>query len=103
MTAQVVFVDVDDTLVRSVGTKRIPMPATIAAVKRLHSSGAQLYLWSAGGAAYAQASAVELGIADCFAGFLPKPSVYIDDQSVAEWLQCQHVLPANANRLNGAD
>jgi len=36
MKNPIVFVDVDDTLVRSVGTKRIPMPAVIAEVKRLH-------------------------------------------------------------------
>ncbi|HEX2531156.1 MAG TPA: hypothetical protein VHK70_06750 [Burkholderiaceae bacterium] len=45
-----VFVDVDDTLVRSVGTKRIPIPAAIAVVKELHRNGVQLFLWSSGGA-----------------------------------------------------
>lgn len=33
MNNRVVFVDVDDTLVRSVGTKRIPMTAVIARVR----------------------------------------------------------------------
>ena len=70
---QVVFVDVDDTLVRSVGTKRIPMPRVVDRVKSLHKDGAILYLWSSGGADYARDSAKELGIADLFTAFLPKP------------------------------
>ena len=40
----VVFVDVDDTLVRTVGTKRIPMPRVIERVKKLHVEGATIYL-----------------------------------------------------------
>ena len=93
--SKIVFVDVDDTLVRSVGTKRIPMPYVVANVRALKKSGATLYLWSSGGGEYAQASALELGISDCFEAFLPKPQIYIDDQAVHEWRFCQHVLPAN--------
>jgi hydroxymethylpyrimidine pyrophosphatase-like HAD family hydrolase len=96
MRQRIVFVDVDETLVRSVGTKRIPMPPVIARVRELHQQGVALYLWSSGGADYARASAVELGIEDCFLAFLPKPDAYIDDQSVQEWRYCQHVLPGNA-------
>jgi cation transport ATPase len=90
----VVFVDVDDTLVRSVGTRRIPIPAVVAHVRRLHASGATLYLWSSGGADYCRETASELGVAECFAGFLPKPDAYIDDQAVADWRDCRHVHPA---------
>ena len=97
MKQRIVFVDVDDTLVRSMGTKRIPMPSVVKRVIQLHQDGAGLYLWSSGGADYARASAVELGIEQCFLGFLPKPDAYIDDQSVAEWRYCQHVLPSNAD------
>ena len=96
MRPRIIFVDVDDTLVRSVGSKRIPMPSIIARVKALADEGAVLYLWSSGGADYARDSAIELGIAGCFVGFLPKPNVYIDDQAVHEWRFCQHVLPSNA-------
>ena len=71
---QVVFVDVDDTLVRSAGTKRIPMPRTVARVKQLHAQGA------------------EPGINDC--AFLPKPAVIIDDQPVGDWRYCRHELPS---------
>ena len=96
---RVVFVDVDDTLVRSVGTKRIPMPVVVAHVRKLHADGAALYLWSSGGGEYARSSAVELGIDDLFIGFLPKPDVYVDDQAVEDWRFCQHVLPSNAGNL----
>lgn len=93
---RIIFVDVDDTLIRSVGTKRIPMPPVVERVRVLHREGVALYLWSSGGADYARASAVELGIEDCFVTFLPKPDVYLDDQAVSEWRYCLHVLPSNA-------
>ena len=96
MNSRIVFVDVDDMLVRSVGSKRIPMPGVVASVRHLYEQGALLYLWSSGGAEYAQASAKELGIQECLLAFLPKPHVYIDDQPVHEWRLCRHVLPANA-------
>jgi predicted HAD superfamily phosphohydrolase YqeG len=96
MKQRIVFVDVDDTLVRSIGTKRIPMPAVIGRVREMHREGAALYLWSSGGGDYARASAIELGIEACFLAFLPKPDVYLDDQSVDEWRYCRHVLPNNA-------
>lgn len=44
-----------------------------------------MYCWSSGGAEYARSTAEELGIADCFAAFLPKPHLLIDDVSIAEW------------------
>ena len=93
MQSRTIFVDVDDTIVRTVGTKRIPIPGVIAWVRRLRNEGSTLYLWSSGGAEYCAATASELGIADCFAGFLAKPSVYVDDQPVAEWRYCRHVYP----------
>ena len=96
MKQRVVYVDVDDTLVRSVGSKRIPLPAVVAKVRAMHANGDALYLWSSGGAAYAQESARELGIESMFVAFLPKPDTYIDDQPVHEWRYCTHVLPANA-------
>ena len=74
----IVYVDVDDTLVRSAGGTRIPMPGVIEHVKQLKADGATLYLWSAGGADYCRATAIELGIEDCFVAFLPKPRIMID-------------------------
>ncbi|SEK31691.1 Protein of unknown function [Roseateles sp. YR242] len=96
MRPRIVFVDVDDTLIRSVGMKRIPMPAVVAQVRAMHEAGDQLYLWSSGGADYAKASAVELGVEGCFVAFLPKPDVYLDDQAVSDWRFCRHVLPGNS-------
>ncbi|WP_242394215.1 HAD family hydrolase [Anaeromyxobacter oryzisoli] len=64
-----IYVDVDDTLIRTFGTKRIPIPATVALVKALRQKGAMLYCWSRGGAAYAREVADQLGIAACFEPF----------------------------------
>jgi len=89
----VVYVDVDDTLVRSVGSKRIPMPQVVEHVRRLHAAGAVLYCWSSGGGEYARRSAAELGIEQSFQAFLPKPNVMIDDQSVADWRLCLEMHP----------
>lgn len=81
----VVYVDVDDTLVRSFGSKRIPMSAVVDRVRLLHRQGATLYCWSSGGEDYARRSAAELGLSGCFIGYLPKPHVMVDDQPPADW------------------
>lgn len=39
---------------------------------------------SSGGSAYAQRSAEELGIVDCFTAFLPKPQLLIDDVATSK-------------------
>jgi len=88
-----IFVDVDDTFVRSFGTKRIPIPATIEHLKTLKKQGANLYCWSSGGADYAQKSAAEFSIADIFTAFLPKPQVMIDDQNINDWKRLIQVHP----------
>jgi hypothetical protein len=93
--ASVAFVDVDDTLVRSVGTKRIPMVRTIEHVRTLKNDGWELYCWSAGGGEYARQSAEELGIADCFVGFLPKPTLMIDDLRPDEWRGFHIIHPSH--------
>ena len=80
-----VFVDVDDTLIRTVGAKRIPIPHVVAKVRELASTGIELFAWSSGGANYAREVACELEIDTCFSGFLPKPKVMIDDQSPHDW------------------
>ena len=90
----VVYVDIDDTLIRSVGTKRIPIVGVVDHVRNLYSAGAQLFCWSSGGRDYAQAVAEELGIANCFTGFLPKPHVILDDQPVGDWRRCLTVHPS---------
>lgn len=96
----IIFVDIDDTLVRSFGSKRIPMTAVIDQVLRLKEEGATLYLWSSGGADYARSTAEELGITHCFSEFLPKPTVYVDDQPVHQWSLCRHVYPLEAAQVS---
>lgn len=88
----VVYVDVDDTLIRSFGSKRIPVPAMVRHVRDLHRSGVQLYCWSSGGARYAEESARELGLHECFVGYLPKPNLVIDDVPLERWhdFRCLH-------------
>lgn len=85
MEPLVAYVDIDDTLIRTTGGKRLPVESTVDCVRRLHSEGAALYCWSAGGAAYAREVAEEIGIANVFAAFLPKPEVLIDDMRLDEW------------------
>ena len=103
MKPPIIYVDVDDTFVRSVGTTRIPMPATIRQIRALYEQGATMYCWSSGGADYAQNSAREFGIEDCFVAFLPKPQVLIDDQNMGDWRDLKWFHPANCDALNLED
>lgn len=91
------FVDVDDTLVRSAGTKCItPVAERVTAPKE---GGATLYCWSSGGADYAREVARELGLEHCFVAFLPKPTIMLDDQPPADWRLCRHVHPFNVDSI----
>lgn len=94
--------DVDETFVRSAGTKRIPMPAVIEHIRALKEQGAALYCWSSGGADYARRSAAEFGIEDCFVGFLPKPNMILDDQDLRDWrnLKCVHPTQCDGQTLD---
>src|SRR5262249_11262339 len=89
----VVYVDVDDTLIRTAGTKRMPIPSVVAHVKELAKADAELYCWSTVGAEYARAAARELGIEALFVAFLPKPNVLIDDQDIGTWKRFTVVHP----------
>lgn len=88
----VFYIDVDDTLIRYAGTKRMPIPRVVAHIQKLSKEGAVLYCWSSNGADYCKGVARDLGIESCFAAFLPKPNVMIDDQPVGTWkrLVCLH-------------
>ncbi|GEM_PF-1850050 len=92
----VIFVDVDDTLIRSFGTKRIPIPSAIRYVREMFNAGHMLYCWSRGGAHYSREVATELGIADCFVCFLPKPDIVVDDRLEQLLDHCEFVHPNNA-------
>ncbi len=94
--AKVIFVDVDDTLIRSFGTKQIPITNTIGYVRAMFEAGNELYCWSRGGAQYSRNVAIKLGIEGCFAGFLPKPDVVVDDRLADLLDYCEFVHPNNA-------
>ena len=93
---KVIYIDVDDTLIRSVGKTRIPMPESVALVRRAYDSGHRLYCWSRGGSNYAEEVARELGIAECFVDFLPKPDSILDVRRADVFDYCEIILPANA-------
>jgi hypothetical protein len=94
--AKVIFVDVDDTLIRSFGTKQTPIPNAIRYVRAMFVAGNELYCWSRGGAQYSRDVAIKFGIEDCFAGFLPKPDVVVDDRLAHLFDYCEFVHPNNA-------
>jgi hypothetical protein len=98
-----IYVDIDDTLVRSYGSKRIPIVATIEHIKELDRQGAILYCWSSGGAEYAKNTALELGVADIFKDFLPKPQMLLDDQEVNDWRSLIQVHPLSCQSKNLED
>jgi FMN phosphatase YigB (HAD superfamily) len=88
------FVDVDDTLIRTYGTKVVPIVKTIQTVRDLRDQAHTLYCWSSGGDEYARKIATQLGIESCFVAFVPKPQVLIDDQEPAEWKTMKVVHPS---------
>lgn len=97
----VVYVDVDDTLVRSFGSKQIPMTAVVDRVRALAAEGGVvLYCWSSGGGEYARQMAERLGIAELFAGFLPKPNVMLDDVRPELWKDLWVVHPNESDALD---
>jgi phosphoglycolate phosphatase-like HAD superfamily hydrolase len=85
MATRILYVDIDDTLVRSFGSKQIPMTHAVEMVRALAEEGTEMYCWSSGGADYARATAAGLGLADCFRAFLPKPQALLDDCSFDTW------------------
>ena len=88
------YVNVDDTIVRSMGSKRIPIPKVIEHIRQLKNQGAVLFCWSSGGGEYARQSAQEFGVADCFEAFLPKPNIMLDDQEISSWKRYVCVHPS---------
>jgi len=72
------------------------MGHAIRQVRKLCSEGAEMYCWSSGGSDYAKESAKELGIEECFVGFLPKPQVILDDQNFSDWKYLTYLHPNNA-------
>ena len=92
-----IFVDVDGTLIRFQGAVPRPDGDLVLRVKQWKSEGALLYCWSSRGANYARRIAMQLRMEDCFAAFLCKPHVLVDDQSVNDWSCLVHLYPAQAS------
>lgn len=91
-----IYVDVDDTLVRSFGSKQIPIPVAIQYVRDMFQAGNKLFCWSRGGAEYSRAVASKLEIEECFVCFLPKPDVVLDDRMTECLKHCEFIHPNNA-------
>ena len=100
MTPLYVYVDVDNTLVRSFSGKRIPISSTINHIRELKRDGAILYCWSSVGADYAKAISKELNLLDVFTAFLPKPHIAIDDREINQWKYFQQVHPMSCRDRN---
>ena len=99
----VVYVDVDNTLVRKTDSDEIPDPSVIRLVRRLKRNGARLYCWSTGGAGHARRAALKCGIASLFHEFLPKPNIFLDDEPVTKWPDCREVSPrGNPRRIDAS-
>lgn len=89
----VVYIDVDDTLVRWAGSKCIPRTLVIEKVKERAANGERLFLWSRAGDEHAKRVADELGISEIFEAILPKPQHVIDDEPLQDWDFCSHEAP----------
>jgi phosphoglycolate phosphatase-like HAD superfamily hydrolase len=98
----VIYVDVDDTLVRSFGKKRTPITAMVDLVRSLKGTGATLFCWSTAGAIYAREAAEELGLLDCFEAFLPKPHILLDDVPFGRW-NVLELHPSECSSLTAAE
>lgn len=98
----IIYVDIDDTLVRSFGSKRIPISHMVDLVRDLNRNGATLYCWSSGGAEYARSSADALGLSACFTGYLPKPHLLLDDVAVADW-KLGYLHPSECTSLSATE
>jgi hypothetical protein len=93
----IIFVDVGDTLIRTFGTKQIPIPRSADYARRMHSEGHVLYCWSRGGADYCRNIAIKLGIDGCFVGFIRKPDIVLDDRLEKPLDRCQFLHLNNAH------
>lgn len=89
----IVYVDVDDTLVRWYGTKCIPRVSVIEKLKARAQAGDRLFLWSRAGDEQARKVAEDLGLTELFEAILPKPEHIIDDEPLAEWEFCSYEYP----------
>ena len=75
----IIYIDIDDTLIRTIGSKIIPIPDTVNFIKNCNTNKNEIYLWSRGGAQYCKNIAIKLLLDHKITGYLPKPNLIIDD------------------------
>ena len=93
MKPVVIYVDVEGTLVNTIGNRQVPIEAVIQHIRDLYEHGAELYCWSSAGASFAENVANSIGLVECFKAFLPKPNVMIDDIAITDWRQLLQIHP----------
>jgi len=93
MKSLVIYVDVEGTLLNSIGNKSVPIEPVINHVRELYEHGATLYCWSSAGADYARQAAIKVNLEECFTAFLPKPNVAIDDVNIEDWHRFIQIHP----------
>jgi hypothetical protein len=93
------FVDVDGTIERKLLGIEMPIDASLEGLRALKAQGALLYLWSVGGAEHARKAARDAGVSKLFEAFLPKPHVYVDDERVSAWKDCERWKPSRLRKI----
>ena len=94
-----VFVDVDDTLIRSVGSKIIPNTRVIEKVRMLHQKGMTIIVWSTAGSEYAKRISENIGISEIISFYFTKPQYIIDDQEIDKWLNTKVIHPLQIEEI----
>jgi hypothetical protein len=91
----IIYIDVDDTLIRTFGTKQIPIPRSADYFRRMHMSytdGVELEQTIL--ETLRQSS---VSISDLSASFLPKPDIVLDDRLEILLEHCEFIHPNNAH------
>lgn len=94
MKPLIFYVDVEGTLINSIGNKTVAIEDVVKHIQELFEHGAILYCWSSAGADFAQQTAIALNLEKCFQAFLPKPNILIDDISIDSWRRLMQVHPS---------
>lgn len=79
----VAYFDIDGTLVTDDNT---PNEQVLTLLKLLHSEGARIYLWSAGGDENCRKVAARYGIEPYITACLPKPTISVDDMRFDDYV-----------------
>lgn len=98
---KVIFCDVDETLIswtvdkedclnttdeRGKQVKVTPLHKNINVVKKLHSMGYDVVVWSRTGPQWAERIRQLVGLEDFTIGSIGKPMYYLDDKDCTDWM-----------------